>query len=78
MPPLLLIHGTNERLWEQGLAMRDRLAAAGARHELLAIEGAPHGMENWEGRPDWTAYKARLVEWLRERTGVTIAGPAPR
>jgi alpha-L-fucosidase 2 len=67
MPPLLLIHGTNERLWAQATAMRDRLAAVGAPHELYAVEGAPHGLENWEGRPEWTAYKEKLVSWLRRR-----------
>jgi alpha-L-fucosidase 2 len=65
--PLLLIHGTNERLWAQGVAMRDRLAEAGAPHELVALEGAPHGMENWEGRPEWAGYKRKLVEWLGSR-----------
>ena len=78
MPPLLLIHGTSEGLWAQGLAMRDRLAAVGARHELVALEGAPHGMENWEGHPQWTTYKAKLVEWLRETTRITTAERAPR
>jgi alpha-L-fucosidase 2 len=67
LPPLLLIHGTNERLWAQGVAMRDRLAAAGAVHELYALEGAPHGMENWEGRPEWAGYTQKLVEWLGQR-----------
>jgi acetyl esterase len=65
MPPLLLVHGTNERLWEQGRTMAARLAEVGVRHELVALEGAPHGMENWEGHPEWTGYKERLVEWLR-------------
>jgi alpha-L-fucosidase 2 len=69
MPPLLLIHGTSERLWAQGVAMRDRLREVGARHELVALEGAPHGMENWEGRPEWSGYKAKLVEWLSSRLG---------
>ena len=78
MPPLLLIHGTSEGLWAQGLAMRDRLAAVGARHELVALEGAPHGMENWEGHPPWTTYKAKLVDWLRETTRITTAEPALR
>ena len=78
MPPLLLIHGTSEGLWAQGLAMRDRLAAVGARHELVALEGAPHGMENWEGHPQWTTYKAKLVDWLRETTRITTAERAPR
>jgi alpha-L-fucosidase 2 len=67
MPPMLLIHGTDERLWAQGLAMRDRLAAAGVEHELYAVEGAPHGMENWEGRPEWSGYKKRMTEWLSAR-----------
>lgn len=69
MPPLLLIHGTNEQLWAQGVAMRDRLREAGARHELVALEGAPHGMENWEGHPEWAGYKAKLVEWLSQQLG---------
>ncbi|PYQ05702.1 MAG: hypothetical protein DMF82_07770 [Acidobacteria bacterium] len=69
MPPLLLIHGTNEMLWAQGTAMSDRLRAAGARHELLALEGAPHGMENWEGHREWAHYKTKLVEWLSRQLG---------
>ena len=68
MPPLLLVHGTNEELWAQGVAMRDRLREVGAPHELLALEGAPHGMENWEGHPEWSHYKAALVDWLSKRT----------
>jgi hypothetical protein len=24
-------------------------------------------MENWEGRPEWTGYKKKLVEWLGQR-----------
>jgi acetyl esterase len=69
MPPLLLIHGTSEMLWAQGTAMRDRLREVGARHELLALEGAPHGMENWEGHPEWAHYKTKLVDWLSEQLG---------
>jgi len=69
MPPLLLIHGTNEQLWAQGTALRDRLRAVGARHELFALEGAPHGMENWEGHPEWAHYKTKLVEWLSAQLG---------
>jgi acetyl esterase/lipase len=67
LPPMLLVHGTSERLWAQGVMMRDRLAAVGAAHELVALEGAPHGMENWEGRPEWAGYKQKVVEWLAQR-----------
>jgi hypothetical protein len=32
---------------------------------LLLLEGAPHGMENWEGHLEWRHYKKKLVEWLK-------------
>jgi alpha-L-fucosidase 2 len=67
MPPLLLIHGTDEYLWEQGVAFAARLEELGAHHELYRIEGAPHGMENWEGRPEWSGYRRKLVEWLARK-----------
>jgi acetyl esterase/lipase len=65
MPPVLLVHGTSEELWAQGLAMAAALQAKGIDHELVRLEGAPHGMENWEGRPEWLGYKDRVVAWLR-------------
>ena len=65
MPPMLLIHGTNERLHAQGVAMARRLAALGAPHEFLEVAGAPHGIESWEGRAEWMGYKKRLVEWIQ-------------
>jgi Xaa-Pro dipeptidase len=67
MPPLLMIHGTNEALWEQGVAFAERLREVGADHELYRAEGAPHGMENWEGRPEWSGYKQKLVDWLGKK-----------
>jgi alpha-L-fucosidase 2 len=67
MPPILLIHGTGERLWEQGLRMAERLRELDVRHELIRLEDAPHGMENWEGRAEWQFYKARLVSWLKQQ-----------
>jgi acetyl esterase len=69
-PPMLLIHGTAEELWAQGQAMDQVLTAAGARHELLSLAGAPHGMENWEGHAEWLGYKTRVVEWIQAITGV--------
>jgi alpha-L-fucosidase 2 len=75
MVPILLIHGTNERLWEQGVAMQRRLEQAGSPGELYALEGAPHGMENWEGHPEWQSYKTKLVDWLRLRDPIPISAP---
>jgi len=69
MPPLLLVNGTGERLWAQAQAFDRRLTELGVTHDVVALEGAPHGMENWEGHPEWTFYKKRVVDWIR-----TVAG----
>jgi acetyl esterase len=69
MPPVLLVHGTNERLWDQGVAMAGALKQAGVPSELVRLEGAPHGMENWEGVDEWRHYKARVIDWIRGRFG---------
>ena len=69
MPPMLLINGTGERLWGQAQAFARRLAEIGARHELIALDAAPHGLENWEGRPEWTGYKDRMIQWIERVTG---------
>jgi acetyl esterase len=66
MPPVLLIHGTNERLWTEGQSMSRALTARNIPHELIALEGAPHGLENWEGHAPWMHYKPRLITWLRD------------
>ena len=66
MPPLLLVNGTGERLWPQAQAFALRLTDLGARHDVIALEGAPHGLENWEGHAEWTTYKQRVVEWIRQ------------
>lgn len=65
MPPVLMVNGTGERLWAQALAFARRLTELGVRHETIAIEGAPHGMENWEGHPDWMFYKGRVIDWIQ-------------
>ena len=65
MPPVLLVNGTGERLWAQAQAFAQRLTELGVRHDVVALEGAPHGMENWEGHPEWMGYKRRVVEWIQ-------------
>lgn len=64
-PPLLLICGTKDGLYSQQEAFAQRLKSVYESHETLALEGAPHGMENWEGHPEWMSYKQQLVDWLR-------------
>ena len=69
MPPTLLIQGTADRLFAQAVAFSERLAALNTDYERYDVAGAPHGVENWEGHPEWLGYKAKLVEWLREKLG---------
>jgi alpha-L-fucosidase 2 len=64
MPPLLLIQGTKDELHAGTIAYAERLKQAGARYELVLLDGAPHGMENWAGHAEWEYYKQRLVDWL--------------
>jgi alpha-L-fucosidase 2 len=64
MPPILLVNGTAERLWSQAQAFSRRLTEIGVPHELVALEGAPHGLENWEGHPEWMFYKKRMTDWI--------------
>lgn len=65
MPPLLLLCGTADGLFKQHEAMVARLGEVGARYEAIELRDAPHGMENWEGHPEWDFYRARLTEWLK-------------
>jgi dipeptidyl aminopeptidase/acylaminoacyl peptidase len=68
MPPHLFVHGTRDAgvPIEQSTSMCERMAAAGARCEVFRVEGAPHGVENWETNPQWQSYKPKVVQWLKE------------
>ena len=66
LPPILLIQGTQDSLYKGTLEYAGRLKEAHARYKLILLEGAPHGMEDWEGHPDWVSYKQGLVEWLSD------------
>jgi hypothetical protein len=41
-----------------------RLKELGVRYDLIALDGAPHGMENWEGNTEWVTYKSQVTEWI--------------
>lgn len=65
LPPLLIIQGTGDELYAGTMEYDQRLNEVHARHELILLDKAPHGMENWEGHPEWMFYKQKMVEWLR-------------
>ncbi len=64
-PPMLLIQGTSDELYAGAMEYTSKLKMLGAPFKLILVEGAPHGMENWEGHTEWMFYKQNLVEWLR-------------
>jgi acetyl esterase len=66
MPPFLFIHGTEDRSvpFNQSPLMCDAMKSAGVACEVIAVEGAPHGMSNWEKSAAFQAYKPKMVAWL--------------
>jgi acetyl esterase len=65
MPPVLIVQGTKDRLVTGSQEYAARLKELGVRSELLLLDGAPHGLENWEGHREWSFWKTRMVEWLK-------------
>lgn len=68
MPSFLLIHGSKDEdvPYEQSVEMCDKMKNAGAKCDLITVEGAPHGMDHWEDHPQFLWYKKALVDWLRK------------
>jgi len=64
MAPVLMLQGTDDELYAGSLAYERRLKQEGVRHELILLNNAPHGMENWVGHPEWKFYQGKLVGWL--------------
>jgi acetyl esterase len=67
-PPMLLVHGSADK--GVPVAQSERLCktarAHGVRCELMVIDGAPHGVENWEQEPRFQVWKPRVTKWLAE------------
>ena len=76
MAPMLLLCGTADGLFRQQEVMAARLGEVGARFERVELVGAPHGMENWEGHPEWKFYQKQLTTWLQRTLGAGRARPS--
>jgi alpha-L-fucosidase 2 len=68
-PPILLVHGSADN--GVPVAQSERLCAAakanGVPCELMIVDGAPHGVENWEKESRFQIWKPRVRDWLRQR-----------
>ena len=71
-PPMLLVHGTADKGVPHAQSARlCKLAEeAGVKCELFLIEGAPHGVENWEQEARFQVWKPKVVSWLRAALGL--------
>lgn len=69
LPPMLIIQGTADELYPGTVEYAQRLDAVHARHKVVLLKNAPHGMENWEGHPEWMFYKQKMVDWLKMTLG---------
>ena len=66
-PPMLLLAGTADRLVAQQRAYAAALKSAGARVDVLELDGAPHGLESWNEQPAWRTWERSVADWLEAR-----------
>lgn len=66
MPPFYFIHGTADTTvpFMMSPMMCDAMKKVSAPCEVYTVKDGVHGMENWEGKPGQTEWKAPMVAWL--------------
>ncbi len=68
MPAYLLIHGTKDFNvpYEQSERMLEAMKKAGARCDLVRVEGGGHGFGAWDKDPSMSGYRQKMVYWLQQ------------
>jgi acetyl esterase len=71
MPPYLMVHGSADlnAPFEQSVLMFEAMRAAGARSDLIVIDGGGHGMGSWDAQPTQASYRAKMLEWIKTTLG---------
>jgi acetyl esterase len=66
-PPFLCIHGTKDDQvsYDQSVMMCNAMKKAGAKCELITVEGGGHGMGSWKA-PEMQQWKAPMIAWLQK------------
>ena len=64
--PMLLVHGKADSgvPWQQSEAFCEASRKVGARCDMQLIDGAPHGVENWEKDLRFQVWKTPTIAWL--------------
>ena len=65
MLPVAVLQGGREVLMAGSTELCRAVVPRGGVHEYVAVQGAPHGMENWEGHPEWDFTKQKVVDCLK-------------
>jgi len=52
--------------YEQSPKMCDAMRKAGARCEVVTVEGGHHGMMSWEKDASMAHWKTDIVAWLKK------------
>jgi acetyl esterase len=67
-PPILVVHGMADKgvPYEQSQRLCDAAWRAKVRCDLLLIDGAPHGVENWERETRFHVWKPRVTSWIAD------------
>jgi alpha-L-fucosidase 2 len=67
MAPFLCIHGTKDDQvsYDQSPAMCEAMKKAGAKCDLITVEGGGHGMSGWKA-PEQQHWKAGMIDWLKK------------
>ena len=72
MAPFLIIHGNadNQVPYELSPSMCEAMKKAGAKCDLITVEGGGHGMGSWKA-PEMQHWKPEMVAWLKKTLNVT-------
>jgi acetyl esterase/lipase len=71
MPPFLFIHGNDDEQvpYEQSPNMCEAMRKAGAKCEVITVQGGRHGMMSWEKVPGAAHWKSDMAAWLKRTLG---------
>jgi alpha-L-fucosidase 2 len=75
IPPFLLIHGTADKTvpYAQSPMLCEKIKSVRGSCEIIAVEGADHGIGKWEENPAYQAYKTKMIHWLRANLRINAA-----
>ena len=69
MPPYLFVHGTKDFNvpYEQSVRMCTAMKKAGAKCDVILVEGGGHGFGAWDKTEAMAGYKPALLSWLKKQ-----------